>query len=197
MRALALGDLDGDGRAELVVGDEQIITAYRTVEGGSPVPVEGTVFRADGLILSVDVAPVTGTPKAQLVMVDQRGEGRIGLRARVLEWGGDGFRVIYETWGRHLRVIRVGTEDWLLEQEADENEPFSPEVRRLVWTARGSRRARGSCSPGHEHLGAALFRLSRSPEPDVLAFTDGYRLSAWTAKGQRLWTTSSRWAAPP
>ncbi len=190
VRALALGDLDGDGRAELVVGDEQIITAYRTVEGGSPAPVEGTVFRADGLILSVDVAPVMGTPKAQLVVVDQRGEGRIGVRARVLEWGGDGFRLIYETWGRHLRVIRVGTEDWLLEQEAAETEPFSPEVRRLVWDgARFQEGARLRVPRGMSIYGLALVRLSGSPEPDVVAFTDDYRLSAWTAKGQRLWTS--------
>ena len=40
VRALALGDLDGDGRAELIVADEQSLTAYRTVEGGSPVAVE-------------------------------------------------------------------------------------------------------------------------------------------------------------
>ena len=48
VRALALGDLDGDGRAELVVADEQNLTAYRTVEGGSPVAVEGQTFRAGG-----------------------------------------------------------------------------------------------------------------------------------------------------
>ena len=41
VRALALGDLDGDGRAELVVADEQILAAYRTAEGGEPGPRGG------------------------------------------------------------------------------------------------------------------------------------------------------------
>ena len=60
VRALALGDLDGDGRAELVVADEQVLTAYRMAEGAGPAPVEGASFRPGGLVLSVDVAPVTG-----------------------------------------------------------------------------------------------------------------------------------------
>ncbi len=190
VRALALGDLDGDGRAELVVADEQILTAYRTVEGGSPAPVEGTVFRVGGLVLSIDVAPVAGPGRAQLVVVDQRGEGRVGVRARILDWSAGGFRVIHETAGRYLRVIRVGTEDWLLEQEAGEDEPFEPEVRRLVWDGAGFRDgARLRVPRGVSVYGLALVRLSGSPDPDVVAFTNDYRLGVWTARGQRLWTS--------
>ena len=190
VRALALGDLDGDGRAELVVGDEQILTAYRAEEGGSPVPVEGTVYRVGGLVLSIDVAPVAGPGQAQLVVVDQRGEGRVGVRARMLEWTAGGFRVLHETTGRYLRVVRVGTEDWLLEQEAGEDEPFEPEVRRLVWDGERFRDgARLRVPRGVSVYGLALVRLSGSPDPDVVAFTDDYRLGVWTAKGQRLWTS--------
>jgi hypothetical protein len=190
VRALALGDLDGDGRAELVVGDEQILTAYRAEEGGSPVPVEGTVYRVGGLVLSIDVAPVAGPGKAQLVVVDQRGEGRVGVRARILEWTAGEFRVLHETTGRYLRVIRVGTEDWLLEQEAGEDQPFDPEVRRLVWDGERFRDgARLRVPRGVSVYGLALVRLSGSPDPDVVAFTDDYRLGVWTAKGQRLWTS--------
>jgi len=192
VRALALGDLDGDGRAELVVADEQSLTAYRTAEGGSPVPVEGASFRAvGGLILSVDAAPLTGPGRAQLVVVDQRGDGRVGIRARVLEWGASGgFRVIYETTGRYLRVVRVGTENWLLEQDAGEDEPFESEIRRLLWDGERFRETSRLRVPrGVSVYGLALMRLTGSPEPEVVAFTDDYRLTVWTARGQRLWTS--------
>jgi hypothetical protein len=191
VRAVALGDLDGDGRAELVVADEQILTTYRWSEGGSPVTVEGAAFRAEGLVLSVDAAPVTGPGRAQLIVVDQRGEGRTGVRARVLEWGPSGFRVLYETAGRYLRVVRVGTEDWLLEQDAGETEPFEPDIRRLVWDGERFRDGvRLRLPRGVSIYGLALVRLSGSPDPDVVAFTNDYRLNVWTARGQRLWTSS-------
>jgi hypothetical protein len=192
VRALALGDLDGDGRAELVVADEQTLTVYRSTEGGSPVPVEGAGFRAvGGLILSVDAAPVTGPGRAQLVVVDQRGEGRMGVRARVLEWSASGgYRVLYDTSGRYLRVVRVGTEDWLLEQDAGDDEPFETEIRRLLWDGERFRETSRLRVPrGVSVYGLALMRLTGSPEPEVVAFADDYRLTVWTARGQRLWTS--------
>ncbi len=191
VRALALGDVDGDGRGELIVGDEQTLTAYRTGEGGAPVPVEGLSYRVGGLVLSVDAAPVATPGRTQLVVVDQRGEGRLGVHARVLEWGSDGFRVLHETSGRYLRVIRVGTEDWLLEQDAGETEPFEPDVRRLQWDGEQFQEgARLRVPRGVSIYGLALVRLSGGQDPDIVAFTDDYRLSAWTARGQRLWTSS-------
>jgi hypothetical protein len=191
VRALALGDLDGDGRAELVVADEQTLAAYRAGEGSGPVGVEGLSYPVGGLVLSVDAAPVATPGRAQLVVVDQRGEGRQGVRARVLEWRRDGFHVLYETIGRYLRVVRVGTEDWLLEQDAGEDEPFEPEIRRLQWDGERFRDGTRLRVPrGVSVYGLALVRLSGSPEPDIVAFTDDYRLTAWTARGQRLWTSS-------
>src|SRR5262249_52980858 len=98
VRALALGDLDGDGRAELVVADDQSVTAYRAAEGAAPVPIEGMSVRTEGaLVLSVDVAPVAGLGRAQLIIVEQRGQGRVGIRARVLDREPSGsFRVLCE-----------------------------------------------------------------------------------------------------
>jgi hypothetical protein len=190
VRALALGDLDGDGRGELVVADEQSLTAYRTAEGGAPVPVEGLHYRVGGLVLSIDAAPLTAPGRAQLVVVDQRGDGRFGVRARVLEWADGGFRTLYEASGRYLRVVRVGTEDWLLEQEAGDDEPFEPEVRRLVWDGGRFRDGdRLKVPRGVSLYGLALLRLSGGPAPDIVAFTDESRLSVWTARGQRLWTS--------
>jgi hypothetical protein len=191
VRALALGDLDGDGHAELVVGDEQTLTTYRATEGGPPAAVDGSGFRVGGLVLSVDAAPVAGPGRAQLVVVDQRGEGRTGVRARVLQWGANGYRVLYETTGRYLRVVRVGGEDWLLEQDAGEDEPFEPEIRRLLWDGERFRSATRLRVPrGVSVYGLALMRLSGSPDPEIVAFTDDYRLTVWTARGQRLWTST-------
>jgi hypothetical protein len=193
VRALALGDLDGDGRKELVIADDQTITAYRTSEGSPPTPVEGMTVRTEGgLVLSVDVAPVAGLGHAQLIVVDQRGEGRVGIRARVLDWQPSGsFRVLYETTGRYLRVVHAGAEEWLLEQELGEFDPFDPDIRHIVWNGERFRDASHIKVPrGVSVYGLALMRLTGNTEPEVVAFTDDFKLTVWTAKGQRLWTSS-------
>jgi hypothetical protein len=193
VRALALGDIDGDGHAELVIGDEQTVTVYRAGEGTSPVPVEGASVRTGGLILSVDAMPLTGPGRAQLVVVDQRDQagGRTGVRARVLDWNAGSFRVLYEVYGRYLRRARVGTEDWLIEQEAGDEEPFEPEIRRLVWDGQQFQSGTRMRIPrGVSLYGLALIRLTGSPEPEIVAFTDDFRLNVWTARGKLLWTSS-------
>jgi hypothetical protein len=143
-------------------------------------------------VLSVDIAPVTDSGRAQLIVVDQRGDGRQGIRARVLEWtGSDGYRVLYDTSGRYLRVVRVGAENWLLEQDAGEDEPFEPDIRRLTWDGERFREASRLRVPrGVSVYGLALMRLTGGADPEVVAFTDDYRLTVWTAKGQRLWTSA-------
>ena len=128
VRALALGDLDGDGRTELVVADEQSLHRLPDGRGGQPGRRGGTDASAAARPDPVGGRrPAHGSGRTQLVVVDQRGEGRLGVRARVLEWSASGgFRVLYDTSGRYLRVVRVGTENWLLEQDAGEDEPFEP-----------------------------------------------------------------------
>jgi hypothetical protein len=192
VRGLALGDLDGDGRNELVIADEQTVTAYRATEGSPPVAVEGMSFRVDGLILSVDVAPVAGLDHAQLIVVEQRGQGRAGIRSRVLDREPSGeFRVLYDVTGRYLRIVQAGAEQWLLEQELAELDPFDQDIRRIVWNGeRFVDKSHIRVPRGVSVYGIALMRLTGAAEPEVVAFTDDFKLTVWTAKGQRLWTSS-------
>ena len=88
-------------------------------------------------------------------------------------------------------MVRVGSETWLLEQDAGEVEPFEPETRRLVWDGDQFRDGvRLRLPRGVSIFGLALVRLSGGPDPDVVAFADDYRLNVWTARGQLLWTSS-------
>ena len=62
----------------------------------------------------MDAADVNGVGRAQMVVVDQRGEN--GIHATVLELGADGFRVIQAFRDRYLRIVQVDRRPWLLSQ---------------------------------------------------------------------------------
>ncbi|MGH7323000.1 MAG: FG-GAP repeat domain-containing protein [Candidatus Rokuibacteriota bacterium] len=190
VRGLAVADVDGDQRPELVVGDDRTLTTYRWQDGTGLTPVEGGELRPSGLILSVDAADLNGSGRAQIVLVEYRSGGEV-VRSTVFELTGGRLRTLYEARGRYLRVIPVGAEPWLVEQRIGESEPFDPMIRRLVWRD-GSYRDAATIRvpPGLSVYGLALLRLTGSPEPDVVALTPEDRLGVWTAGGRRLWTSA-------
>jgi VCBS repeat protein len=189
VRGVAVADLDGDGRPELIVADERVVSVYRWQERVGLVPA-GLEFRSNGNILSIDAADVNGSGRAQIVVVDYRGGGDM-IESTVLELAGDRLRPLYETTGRFLRIVPVEREAWLLEQETGGSEPFASGIRRLVWRDGTYRRAAPMRTPaGVTVYGLALMRLTGAPEPDIVALTPEDRLGVWTAKGQRVWTSA-------
>jgi hypothetical protein len=197
VRALALADVDGDGRAEVVLADDRALTISRWQEGATLAPVEGGELRPAGSILSVDAADVAGIGRAHVVLVEYRGGGEV-VRSSVLDYADGRLAVVYQSSGEYLRAVPVGGETWLLSQRVGETEPFSPTVRRLSW--RDGRYTEGAAlrlPAGITVYGLALLGLTKSAEPDVVAVTPEDRLAAWTARGRRLWTSADPFGGAP
>ncbi|HSE94494.1 MAG TPA: VCBS repeat-containing protein, partial [Methylomirabilota bacterium] len=199
VRGLALADLDGDGGPELIVGGEETVTVSRWQPGPGLVPLAGGEFRPGGVILSVDAGDVNGTGRAQLVVVAYRAppEGPGAVTARVLELRNGRFETVYQVSRRFLRIVRVGSETWLLEQDATEPEPYEGPIRRLVWQGDRYREAVAFRVPrGTSVYGVALARLTGSVEPDLIAFASDDRVGVWTARGQNLWLSAGSYGGP-
>jgi hypothetical protein len=196
IRGVAVADLDGDGRPELLLADDRAVRVYR-LQDGSVTPAAVAEFRPGGGILSIDAADVNGVGRSQVVVVDHRGIGEV-VGGTVLELRGEQFQTLYQVGRRFLRVVPVGGQPWLLEQDTGEDEPFGSTVRRLVWRDGRYRDGPGLAVPrGVTLYGLALVRLTGSADPDVVALTADDHLGVWTSSGRRLWTSAEPYGGAP
>ncbi len=196
LKAIALGDVDGDGRMEIVgVTDRQVVVYRWTGQGVTPLAVDDPLADVFTTYLHVDSGDVTGKGKAAIVLTAVRSAPRgnrvenelISAIAEVRQG-----RLEYLVTGiqRYLRLLHVpGKRPILLAQAMGLYEPFEGAVKLLEW------------KDGQYQVGAP-FPLPR-PVSSLYAFasgdldSDGHaelavvaadgRLEVYDAQGQRRW----------
>ena len=135
-REAALGDVDGDGRNEIVLIDNHNLWIYRRV--GETLDL---LWKEEGVLtdehLYVDVADMNGNGVAE-IYVTRMVSGR--LESYVLEYDGKGYRKIAVHIPYFLRVLPSQEGMVLLGQAGDGEEGFRGDVFRLGWSERGLKR---------------------------------------------------------
>jgi len=183
--AFDMGDLDGNGDAEvLVLGRKKLLVYQR--EG------ESFVFR-DSLkpsfgeeFLKVSVGDIDSNGSAEIYLVT-----RYGIRARtsVCEWNG-GFKRLYR-WTGHLQVVRDpgGGKPLLLFQGSKVDEFFSGSIYLMNYDKEG-KLTKGEPLPkltGVQFNTLALFDLDKDGYPEFLGLGEDSRIRVWDRQGNILW----------
>ncbi len=146
INGLAIGDLDGDARAELVAISDRQVIAYRwtgrqpeLLTTGAPLPILTTY-------LHVDAADIDGDGKAEVITTAVRTRSRgsdvdTDVLSDVLGFRGGRLEPLGPPLARHLRVLpRPGGPPVLLAQSLGADTPFAGPVETLAWRPGGFHR---------------------------------------------------------
>ncbi|WP_028323908.1 FG-GAP-like repeat-containing protein [Desulfatirhabdium butyrativorans] len=131
IRSIAAGDVDGDGREEIVVAGDKGLFVYRYAEGKLTLLTQKT-YDADTYLFRVDVADLNGNGRAEIYLSRMLRE-RTRVKSQVLEWDGKQLVPLAEP-EMFLRVLSgANKKPILLGQESGMGSLFASKIQRLEW----------------------------------------------------------------
>ena len=129
-RAMAAGDLTGDGSVTLAISDGQDVYFYGVGQGGLKELVKIPGYPSDNVI-ALDAADINKNGVAEIFVTNSTEQG---LRSYVLEYRQGKFTKILTEVALNFRVM-TGTDGVprLYAQQGMRDEPFRGEVREYLW----------------------------------------------------------------
>ncbi len=131
MRALAVGDLLGDGQPAVAVADADRIQIF-AVEKGRTFRHLWTSERSGNNILGLDAADVNGNGRAELFVTNYYGRR---VNSYVLEWQGSEMVPVWRDVPLYFRTLTPQGKPVLYVQSMGGDKPFAGPVSRLEWRA--------------------------------------------------------------
>ncbi len=132
MMSLAMGDVDGDGRVELVFLSPHDVFIYRYTAGRF-VKVSEINEKSYNQFIRVDIGDINGNGKAEMFITNLSRTGST-LNSLVMEWDGTDYRKIVTRQNLFYRVIRTPEQgDRLLGQKYNTKKVFEKGIHELIW----------------------------------------------------------------
>ncbi len=192
-RALAVGDILGEGRADILVSDGHGLSLRRW-EAAEVAWRWDERPRRGRRILSLDAADLDGDGRAE-VLVTTIAAGRVVTELR--SWRDGGLAVLARAEGLYLRAApRAGGSPLLLGQRAGIDEVLAGRVEEYRWREGKVGRVEGTALPP----GTGIFGLALAPPSSGAAYyslkSSGY-LYALGPGGEPLWRSARTYGGYP
>ncbi len=132
-RSITHGDIDGDGRDEIVIACDEALLVYRYQDGKLLLLAEKPCD-SDEYLFRVDAADLNHNGRSEIYL-SRMLKDRSRLRSLVLEWNGTQLTVLAEP-EYFLRVLppnKTSKEPVLLGQESGRGTIFDTRIQRLEW----------------------------------------------------------------
>jgi TolB-like protein len=187
INGIALGDVDGDGKAEVVFIDDRQVHVYR-FENKRFLKIKEIAGKRNHRLIAVDAADINGNGYAEIFVTSLTTSGK-SLNSFVLESDGDDFSRISEKDPWYYRVIEMPDQGKVLVgQKRRMNDPFVPGVYRLAWqNGKYESQERIRLPKGVNIFGFAMSDLMNNGQQMILAFDEGDHIRVFSPSGEEQW----------
>jgi len=195
LKGVDVGDVDGDGKNEIVVMGEHHLWIYR--DEGKEIKLVGEYDGANGdNYLTLDVIDITGDKKAEICVTNAYEDK---LQSFILTWENGSFRTLISGMGWYLRVVKVpGQGDRLLAQQLGSNTDYEGAIRPVLWNGKkikigkGIKQGKKGVFPSEAEWVLAINsgKFTSAEAQEFLVLTDTGKIRMLDAAGDLEWKSS-------
>ncbi len=215
IRGLAMGDVNGDGRADVAIIDNHTLKVFQ-YQQGRLLPLGSVEENKSSSFISVDIADINGNGVGEIFITNRplfRGghqesrafaASRPRLRSLVVEWDGKAFVKILENDSRFYRVLRIphrgavllGQRQGVLSETSGENSLFSGPVSELIWRGGAYVEEDGLGVPARLNLyNLALGDIDRNGQEMILSYSHMDYLRLMDRGGGEQWQSAEQFGS--
>jgi len=186
---IGAGDLDGDGKTEMVVSSAHDLYIYRF----NPDRFE-KIGEFQGKnhhkYLAVDTLDVNQNGRAE-IFVSCQNTASGSLDSFIVEWSQGSYSAIMEGESWYFRVIQTGKDSSLFGQRKGISEPFFPAITEFSWN--GSSYVAGKKQSLPEEIsifGLAFADIAANDEKWMVAYDSRDKICVFNADGKQVWKSA-------
>jgi len=191
---LDVADVDADGRNELIVVSDKVVTIYR-IENGRMVKLAEAATTRQSAFISVDTGDINGNGTPELY-VTSLGSGSTKVDSIVLEYDGTAYQTLSDGDNWFYRVGQTpGQGEVLLGQRQPYGAGtiFNEPIQEMRWE--GGRLVAGRqvlSSRKANLMGLAYGDITHTGDSVVAAYTDQDRMRLYNSGGSMIWEDAER-----